>query len=122
VIQIRRATGPQSIRIGFTDQRLTTHGGLAFWSAFRHKRRGRAQLQAVLPHAPTVRADTGFYHEEFLRACERRQLRSVVVARLDQKWPRYCRHDDAAWTPPSVPGQRSAFCIHVPPVRLQKVS
>ena len=269
VIQISRASGSQSIRIGFTDQRLTAHGGLAFWSAFLHKRRGRAQLQAVLPHAPTspnayaptdtalaflggilagadklsrvaylgadpalarvlgvedipsqssfsrffaafdqqasdrlntlhtralavlpsrkegytldldswsllhedghqegvrvghtraglkpchrpllaclaeakmvagfwlrrgdaqcahqaprflgelldrlpkhirvsgVRADAGFYHEEFLRACECRQLRYVVVARLYQKWQRLCRHDDEAWAPTSVPG------------------
>ena len=26
--------GVQSIRIGFTDQRLTAHGGLAVWSGY----------------------------------------------------------------------------------------
>lgn len=269
VIEISRSTGPQSIRIGFTDQRLTAHGGLVFWSAFLHKRRVRQQLDAALPHAPTspnaydptdtalsflggiltgadklsrvaylahdpaiapvlgvealpsqstfsrffsaftqsasdrlnglhaavlaawpsrkegytldldswsllhedghqqgvkvghtraglkpchrpliaclaeakvvagfwlrrgdaqcahqaprflcellerlpkhigvsgVRADAGFYHEEFLRACESLRLRYVVVARLYEKWQRYCRHDEAAWTATAVPG------------------
>lgn len=269
VIEISRASGPQSIRIGFTDQRLTAHGGLAFWSAFLHKRRVRQQLEAALPHAPSspnayvptdtalsfmggilagadklsrvahlandpaiaevlgveaipsqstlsrffgvftqaasdrlndlhtlalralpsrgegytldldswsllhedghqegvaightrvgtkpchrpllaclaeakmvvgfwlrrgdsqcahqaprflgellqrlprhirvraIRADAGFYHEEFLRACEARKLRYVVVARLYTKWQRYCRHDDAAWAASELPG------------------
>ena len=47
------AQGTKSIRIGFTDQRLTAYGGLAFWSAFLHKRGVRHQVQAALPHAPT---------------------------------------------------------------------
>jgi hypothetical protein len=269
VIEINTAKSTESIRIGFTDQRLTAHGGLAFWSAFLHKRRVRQQLDKTLPHTPTspnayapadlalsflggilcgadklsrvaylghdpaiaqvlgveaipsqsslsrffgvfdqpasdqlnrlhsdalgalpsrkegytldldswsllhedghqegvvvghtrsglkpchrpllaclaeaklvagfwlrrgdaqcahqaphfldqllerlprhirvsgVRADSGFYVEEFLRACERRGLRYVVVARLYEKWQRYCRHDDAAWTSTEVPG------------------
>ena len=41
------------MRIGFTDQRLTAHGGLAVWTRFIPERGLRAQLRAVLPHAPT---------------------------------------------------------------------
>jgi hypothetical protein len=42
-----------SIRIGFTDQRLTAHGGMILWSHFLHQRRFRAELEQALPHAPT---------------------------------------------------------------------
>jgi DNA-directed RNA polymerase subunit N (RpoN/RPB10) len=45
--------GPSSIRIGFTDQRLTPHGGLVVWSHFLHQRQFRRQLEQTLPHAPT---------------------------------------------------------------------
>ena len=41
------------MRIGFTDQRLTAHGGLAVWTRFITERGLRAQLRSVLPHAPT---------------------------------------------------------------------
>lgn len=42
-----------SIRISFTDQRLTAHGGLIVWSHFLHQKRFRQQLRQVLPHDPT---------------------------------------------------------------------
>jgi len=42
-----------SIRISFTDQRLTAHGGMVVWSHFLHQKRFRRQLRAVLPHCPT---------------------------------------------------------------------
>ena len=42
-----------SIRICFTDQRLTAHGGMIVWSHFLHQKRFRQQLREVLPHAPT---------------------------------------------------------------------
>lgn len=45
--------GVKSIRIGFTDQRLTAHGGLAVWTRFITERGLRAQLRSVLPHEPT---------------------------------------------------------------------
>jgi hypothetical protein len=45
--------GAASIRISFTDQRLTAHGGMIVWSHFLHQRRFRQQLRGVLPHAPT---------------------------------------------------------------------
>jgi len=45
--------GMKSIRIGFTDQRLTAHGGLAIWTRFITERGLRAQLRTVLPHVPT---------------------------------------------------------------------
>jgi len=42
-----------SIRISFTDQRLTAHGGMVVWSHFLHQKRFRRQLREVLPHRPT---------------------------------------------------------------------
>jgi hypothetical protein len=45
--------GVKSMRIGFTDQRLTAHGGLAVWTRFITERGLREELRAVLPHAPT---------------------------------------------------------------------
>jgi len=45
--------GVKSMRIGFTDQRLTAHGGLAVWRRFITERGLRQQLRAVLPPAPT---------------------------------------------------------------------
>ncbi len=45
--------GVKSIRIGFTDQRLTAHGGLAVWTRFITERKLREQLRSVLPHTPT---------------------------------------------------------------------
>lgn len=44
--------GASSIRISFTDQRLTAHGGMIVWSHFLHQKRFRQQLREVLPHAP----------------------------------------------------------------------
>jgi Transposase DDE domain. len=41
------------MRIGFTDQRLTAHGGLAVWTHFITERGLREQLRTVLPHRPT---------------------------------------------------------------------
>jgi hypothetical protein len=42
-----------SIRISFTDQRLTAHGGLILWSHFLHQKGFRRQLRQVLPHDPS---------------------------------------------------------------------
>jgi hypothetical protein len=42
-----------SIRIGFTDQRLTAHGGMIVWSHFLHQQAFRKQLRTVLPHCPS---------------------------------------------------------------------
>jgi len=42
-----------SIRISFTDQRLTAHGGMIVWSHFLHQKRFRHQLRELLPHCPT---------------------------------------------------------------------
>lgn len=53
VLQISTSDAPQSIRIGFTDQRLTAYGGMALWSGFLHKRGVRKELEKVLPHCPT---------------------------------------------------------------------
>ena len=51
-LQIDTATGCPSIRIGFTDQRLTAHGGMVVWSHFLHQKRFRHELNQVLPHDP----------------------------------------------------------------------
>jgi hypothetical protein len=45
--------GDSSIRISFTDQRLTAHGGMIVWSEFLHQKRFRHHLRQVLPHTPT---------------------------------------------------------------------
>ena len=52
-LQIDTAVGSPSIRISFTDQRLTAHGGMIVWSHFLHQKRFRHHLRAVLPHQPT---------------------------------------------------------------------
>ena len=52
-LEIDTKDGTSSIRIGFTDQRLTAHGGMALWSHFLQQKGFRAQLRSVLPHAPT---------------------------------------------------------------------
>lgn len=51
-LQIDTADASPSIRIGFTDQRLTAHGGLIVWSHFLHQKRFRQQLNDTLPHHP----------------------------------------------------------------------
>jgi hypothetical protein len=52
VLNISVAGGAKSIRIGFTDQRLTAYGGMALWSGFLQKREARQQLEKFLPHQP----------------------------------------------------------------------
>jgi hypothetical protein len=52
-LQIDTATASPSIRISFTDQRLTAHGGLIGWPHFLHQKRFRHHLRQVLPHQPT---------------------------------------------------------------------
>lgn len=45
--------GVKSMRIGFTDQRLTAHGGLAVWTRFITEQGLREELRNVLPHTPS---------------------------------------------------------------------
>jgi len=52
-LQIDTKDAGPSIRISFTDQRLTAHGGLVVWSHFLRQKRFRRQLREVLPHDPT---------------------------------------------------------------------
>jgi hypothetical protein len=42
-----------SIRISFTDQRLTAHGGMVVWSHFLQQKRFRSQVRKLLPHSPS---------------------------------------------------------------------
>ena len=51
-LQIDTKEGASSIRISFTDQRLTAHGGMVVWSHFLHQKKFREQLRGVLPHQP----------------------------------------------------------------------
>ena len=52
-LKIDTTSGEQSIRISFTDQRLTAYGGMAVWSHFLHQQRWRHQLAEHLPHDPS---------------------------------------------------------------------
>ena len=52
-LEIDTTTGPESIRISFTDQRLTAHGGMTIWSHFLRQKGFRKRLAEQLPHAPT---------------------------------------------------------------------
>jgi hypothetical protein len=52
-LEIDRKDSSPSIRISFTDQRLTAHGGMIVWSHFLHQKRFRSELDKVLPHQPT---------------------------------------------------------------------
>lgn len=52
-LNIDTKEGSSSIRISFTDQRLTAHGGMIVWSHFLHQKRFRQQLREVLPHEPS---------------------------------------------------------------------
>jgi hypothetical protein len=51
-IEVSTTKGNRRIRLGFTDQRLTAHGGMAVWSQFLHKKGLRDKLRPVLPHHP----------------------------------------------------------------------
>ena len=50
---IKLPTGRQSTQIGFTDQRVSPHAGLAPFIGFLHWHRLPELLSQVLPHAPT---------------------------------------------------------------------
>jgi hypothetical protein len=52
-LEVDTKVGVSSIRIGFTDQRLTAYGGMAVWSHFLKEKELRKQLRQVLPHEPS---------------------------------------------------------------------
>jgi hypothetical protein len=52
-VDISTKKGNETIRIGFTDQKLTAYGGMAVWSQFLHKKGFRKRLSEALPHEPT---------------------------------------------------------------------
>jgi len=52
-VDISTSGGPSSIRIGFTDQRLTAHGGMVVWSHFLQGHGFREVLADLLPHCPS---------------------------------------------------------------------
>ena len=51
-VKIERTEGKQSIRVGFTGQRLTAYGGAVLWSGFLTKVGFKELLKKVLPHQP----------------------------------------------------------------------
>ena len=52
-LQIETKDASPSIRISFTDQQLTAHGGMIVWSHFLQQKKFRGELGGLLPHAPT---------------------------------------------------------------------
>lgn len=52
-LQIDTKDGSPSIRICFTDQRLTAHGGMIVWSHFLRQKNFRRTLAEHLPHDPS---------------------------------------------------------------------
>jgi Transposase DDE domain. len=52
-LRIEAADGLKSIKLGFTEQRLTPHGGLALMSSFLARIGWRKALASALPHRPT---------------------------------------------------------------------
>jgi len=52
-LNIDTKSGTSSIRVSFTDQRLTAHGGMIVWANFLEQTGFRQQLRKVLPHHPT---------------------------------------------------------------------
>jgi hypothetical protein len=52
-LEIDTKDGNSSIRISFTDQRLTAHGGMVVWAHHLKQRGLRQQLREVLPHCPS---------------------------------------------------------------------
>lgn len=52
-VEVDTLRGRTSIRIGFTDQRLTAHGGMAAWSHFMTQLGARRRIREALPHDPT---------------------------------------------------------------------
>src|SRR6185436_12580439 len=52
-LEIDTKDGDSSIRISFSDQRLTAHGGMVIWSHHLKQRSVRQQLREVLRHEPS---------------------------------------------------------------------
>jgi hypothetical protein len=52
-LQIDSKESTPSIRISFTDQRLTAHGGMIVWTHFLHQKGFRSKMGELLPHTPT---------------------------------------------------------------------
>ena len=52
-VEIEHRNGRRSMQIGFTDQCLTAHGGLALWSDFLTQIGWREELRRHLPHQPS---------------------------------------------------------------------
>ena len=105
-LHIDRDSGPSAIRICFTDQRLSAHGGLIVWWHFLHQKKFRRELSAVLPHEPTspnayAPADIALGYLGGILAGADKLSR---VARLTRPVQKLCRHDDAHWSASEVPG------------------
>src|ERR1700761_9811345 len=51
-LQVETSGGPKAIQIGFSNQRLSAHGGLALMSSFLQRLGWRQALAGILPHRP----------------------------------------------------------------------
>lgn len=52
-LKIETESGDKSMQMGFSNQRLTPHGGLVLMSSFQQKIGWRSHLAQALPHRPT---------------------------------------------------------------------
>ena len=52
-VKISTSGGPSCLRIGFTDQRLTAHGGMVVWSHFPQHHGFREVFADLQPHSPS---------------------------------------------------------------------
>ena len=92
-LQIDTKNAVPSIRIGFTDQRLTAHGGLIVWSHFLRQKKFRQQLREVLPHDPTSPnaydpTDVALGYVGGILCGADKLSRVALVAKVIPPWPR----------------------------------
>lgn len=52
-LEVKSSGGTKSIGIGFTDQKISSHGGLALMGSFIHRSGFAQRLGRLLPHQPT---------------------------------------------------------------------
>jgi len=52
-LEVSSSGGSKSIGIGFTDQKVSSHGGLALMGSFIHRQKFAERVARFLPHKPT---------------------------------------------------------------------
>ena len=107
---IELSTGVESIRIGFTEQKISGRAGLSTFCGFLGWHRLLGNLPAHI-RLRVVRADSGFCVAPWLELLESQRLKYIVVARLLKPLQRLCRKE-TIWTPSEVPGTEVAQVWH----------